>query len=392
MALSRTLTRSTTEAWAGPGADGRDAGPGRWATLLWALIYPPRGERVVPTTSGVVLVSLAIGVGTAAYNRANNILFLTLALLLSCLVLSGVLSWMNLQRITWRVRAERALRAGRTTTLGLEVRNGKRLLPTYGLNFEMQAGGERAERVPLALTSRLDPAGGETCLEWQWRPERRGETAITLVRVSSLFPFGFLRKSYPGRMQRRVWVWPATVPYERHGVLAPARRASGETVARVGQSDDLLALRRYAQGDSQRLIHWKASARAGEWLVRQFATEAEQGLSLLIDPDRMRWPRPEQCELMISLAATLAEDLFREGRLAWVEIVPDAPRRVRRVADLEAVLDRLARIPDGGETVAPQPKRGGVAEPPERHNRVRFMPEGSRGVGAFLDGQRAAHA
>ena len=392
MALSRTLTRSTTEAWAGPGADGRDSGPGRWATLLWALIYPPRGERVVPTTSGVVLVSLAIGVGTAAYNTANNILFLTLALLLSCLVLSGVLSWMNLQRITWRVRAERALRAGRTTTLGLEVRNGKRLLPTYGLNFEMQAGGERAERVPLTLTSRLDPAGGETCLEWQWRPERRGETAIALVRVSSLFPFGFLRKSYPGRMQRRVWVWPATVPYERHGVLAPARRASGETVARVGQSDDLLALRRYAQGDSQRLIHWKASARAGEWLVRQFATEAEQGLSLLIDADRTRWPRPEQCELMISLAATLAEDLFREGRLAWVEIVPDAPRRMRRVADLEAVLDRLARIPDGGETVAPQPKRGGGAEPPERHNRVRFMPEGSRGVGAFLDGQRAAHA
>ena len=44
MALSRTLTRSTTEAWAGPGADGRDAGPGRWATLLWALIYP-NGQR-----------------------------------------------------------------------------------------------------------------------------------------------------------------------------------------------------------------------------------------------------------------------------------------------------------------------------------------------------------
>lgn len=392
MASSRTLTRSTTEAWAGPGADGRDAGPGRWATLLWALIYPPRGERVAPTTSGVVLVSLAIGVGTAAYNTANNILFLTLALLLSCLVLSGVLSWMNLQRITWRVRAERALRAGRTTTLGLEVRNGKRLLPTYGLNFEMQAGGERAERVPLALSARLDPAGGETCLEWQWRPERRGETAITLVRVSSLFPFGFLRKSYPGRMHRRVWVWPATIPYERHGVLAPARRASGETVARLGQSDDLLGLRRYAQGDSQRLIHWKASARTGEWLVRQFATEAEQGLSLVVDADCMRWPRPEQCELMISLAATLAEDLFREGRLAWVEIVPDAPHRVRRLADLETVLDRLARIPEGGETRPLQPKRSGPAEQPERHNRLRFMPEGSRGVGAFLDGQRAAHA
>jgi uncharacterized protein (DUF58 family) len=392
MPTSRPLTFSDAETWAGPGA-GRDAaGPGRWVTLFWALIYPPRGERVAPTTSGVVLISLAIGVGTAAYNTANNILFLTLALLLSCLVLSGVLSWMNLQRITWRVRTERALRAGRTTTLGLEVRNGKRLLPTYGLAFEMQAGGEKAPRVPLALTSRLDPAGGETCLEWEWRPERRGETTIVLVRVSSLFPFGFLKKSYPGRLTRRVWVWPATVVYERYSLLAPARRTAGETLARVGQSDDLLALRRYASGDSPRLIHWKASARTGEWLVRQYAAEAEQGLSLVVDADALRWPRLEQLELMLSLAATLAEDLFREGRLAWVEVVPEPARRVRRVTDLEAVLDQLARIPPGGETRPERPTGQRPATTGPGQHRVSFVPEGNRGVGAYLDGQRAASA
>ena len=391
MVSPRILNPPTTGPWAGPGAASAE-GPGRWMTLFWALIYPPRGERVMPTTSGVVLISLAIGVGTAAYNTANNILFLTLALLLSCLVLSGVLSWMNLQRITWRIRSERALRAGRATTLGLEVRNEKRLLPTYGLAFAMQAGGEAGPSVPLALRSRLDPGAGEACLEWEWRPERRGETTVSLVRVSSLFPFGFLKKSYPGRLTRSVWVWPATVAYERHGVLALARRHSGETVARVGQSDDLLALRCYVQGDSPRLIHWKASARTGEWLVRQFATEAEQGLSLIVDPDRLRWPRPEQLELMLSLAATLAEDLFREGRLAWVEVVPDPPRRVRRAADVEALLDRLARVPWGGDVRSDEAAGRNGGESAARSHRVRFVPEGSRGVGAFLDGQRAASA
>lgn len=392
MTSPRSLNPAMTEPWAGPGASSTTAGAGRWVTLFWALIYPPRGERVMPTTSGIVLISLAIGVGTAAYNTANNILFLTLALLLSCLVLSGVLSWMNLQRITWRIRTERALRAGRTSTVGLEVRNGKRFLPTYGLAFEMQAGGERAPRVPLALRSRIDPGGGEACLEWEWRPEWRGETTVSLARVSSLFPFGFLKKSYPGRLTRRVWVWPATAAYERHGVLAPARRHSGETVARVGHSDDLLALRRYVPGDSPRLIHWKASARTGEWLVRQFATEAEQGLSLVVDADRLRWPRPEQLELMLSLAATLAEDLFREGRLAWVEVVPEAPRRVRRAADVEALLDRLARVPRGGEERSDRSAGVSVGEGATRPRRVHFVPEGGRGVGAFLDGQRAARA
>lgn len=126
--------------------------------------------------------------------------------------------------------------------------------------------------------------------------------------------------------------------------------------------------------------------------MRQFATEAEQGLSLVVDADRFRWPRPEQLELMLSLAATLAEDLFREGRLAWVEVVPEAPRRVRRGADVEALLDRLARVPLGGEERRIPVAGGSVGEWAARPHCVRFAPEGSRGVGAFLDGQRAARA
>jgi len=55
----------------------------------------------MPTVSGLALIGLALGIGSAAYNAANNILFITLSLILSCLILSGVMSWVNLRGVSW---------------------------------------------------------------------------------------------------------------------------------------------------------------------------------------------------------------------------------------------------------------------------------------------------
>jgi hypothetical protein len=99
------------------------------------------------------------------------------------------------------------------------------------------------------------------------------------------------------------------------------------------------------------------------------------------------WTRPEQFELLISLAATLAEDYFRAGKLTTVALNADAPMAIRRVRDLEAFLDRLAlaklqRIERAGDGLAV----------PRRRNLVTFAPEGTRGVAAYVEGQKIAVA
>src|SRR5690349_8851675 len=110
-----------------------------WNALLWSLIYPQRSQRIKVTMSGVLLIGLAFGIGSAAYNAANNILFITLSLLLACLVLSGVLSWLNFRRIAWHLRLAPPLRVGQEGIVTLSVRNTKRILPTYGLWFDLLA-------------------------------------------------------------------------------------------------------------------------------------------------------------------------------------------------------------------------------------------------------------
>ncbi len=368
--------------------------------------------------SGVLLIALSFGVGLAAYNAGNNILFITLALMLGCLVLSGVLSWLNFRRVRWTLGVAAPLRVGQEAVVALRLKSEKRVLPTYGLWFDLAAravafGGpgkaettfsarsadvkaaleqiETAEaREQVFLDTRLDPAG-EARIEWIFKPKRRGPLRVELESVGSLFPFGFLKKSFAAAENVEALVWPAAVEYRRVAVPAARQQAGGERVSRVGGGSDLLALRRYELGDSHRLIHWKASARTGRLLVRQFAAENTQEYSIWVDTRDERWVRAEQFELLLSFAATLAEDLFRAGKLASVAIDAEPPRPVRRVRDLESFLDQLAAVApiEERENMKPEAARNGVGL---RRNLVTFAPEGARNVEALVEGRRMAVA
>jgi len=431
-------------AWAGPGSSLRWWRDFKWSTLLWSLVFPARPESIAPTVPGLLLIGLSLGIGSAAYNTGNNILFIALSLLLSCLILSGVLSWLNFSGLRWRLAPGPALRVGRDAAVALELCSVKKFLPTYGLWFDLravntsygtdrihsadsahstssgQAGSPQAgravspgekksvreilaavdkaeTRTRLFLRDRLD-AGEEARLEWIFQPARRGVLRLELTGVGSLFPFGFLRKTLGGRMRCEVVVWPAPVEYRGEGMAVARRPQAGERVARVGSSADLLALRHYEPGDSHRLIHWKASARLGKLVVRQFAAERAEGFALWLRTPAEVWTRVEQFELLVSFAATLSEDLFRAGKLLCAAVNDAPPIAVRGVRDLEEFMDKLAVVECTGEFESRESKaksresENANAVLLERRNVITFAPDGARGVAAYVDGKKTATA
>ena len=407
--MSRNIKLLAGSDWQGPGAP-QSRQNYRAVQLVWALVFPLKRHQIAPTVLGLFLIALAMGIGTAAYNTGSNILFLTLALLLACLLLSGLLSWFNFRGICWRFRRLGPWRVGHDALVILEVQNRKSWLSTYGLWFDLvthpleassvaPAAPVPSVRAGLAASEQFITrgrlfqrdrllGGGNAAIEWGLQPHQRGAALVAVSAVGSLYPFGFLKKSLGAFRSERVLVWPAQIAYAWVGAAGTRVGGTGQRTVRAGSGEDLRALRKYNPGDSQRLIHWKASARLGQLMLRQFAAESQPGYVLKLEPWASHWSQPAQFERLCSFAATLAEDLFATGRLRAVALA-DAPHQaIRRLPELEGFLDQLALLKLSADALP-----AGVGTPLRAFgNIITFTPVGIHGVNASLDGQIIATA
>lgn len=331
--------------WADPGY----TRPGqRWRNLLrlsWQLIRPPRGHRISPTRTGVLLILVSLAIGTAAFNTAQNILYIALAFMLASLVLSGILSWCNFKGCQWQLHVPRHLRVGEHNPVVVLVRNQKRWLPSYSFAFILRTvvGGQRHM---LWMTDPLQP-GRQLRLDWNLKPERRGLETVLLEGLVSRYPFGFLQKTIRDSVRVEVPVWPARIAYQwRDGQVVAFRRHAGRQTRRTG-GVELHRIRDYVRGDALRSVHWRASARAGKLLVKEMRDEGQSQFRLWVDSDHLLWPDAEVFEKMCSLAATLMEDLFRLRRLQVVKIGESPAIATHGAADLHACMNALAVVQPG---------------------------------------------
>ncbi len=237
-------------------------------------LRPPRTLR--PTRAGWAFFAFTFGVGFAALNTGNNLLYLVLALMLAFLVLSGVLSESALRGIRVRRRVPRELFAGQEASVGLEISNHQRRLASFAIVVEDRIADADASDRSAGRCFALRVGPGETELRsYRHRPEARGHLDFVGFCVFTRFPFGLFSKALVISAPQRALVYPAV---ER--LCAPprlgAQARSGESLAGpLGHGSDVQGLREYAPGDSMRRIHWPASLRSRALLVRQVTSDRE---------------------------------------------------------------------------------------------------------------------
>lgn len=352
--------------------------------LLWSMILPPEGQKMAPTAPGYMVVLVSVGIAAAAYNTAaaSNILFIALSLLLSSFIASIFLIWLNFRGIRWRLVTPAHLRAGELAVVQLEIMNLKRFIPSYSIWFRVQAKMQDESR-RLMLNSRLD-AGGKASLDWEFTPTRRGVETLRTGGVESQFPFGFLYKITGGQVMRRVVVYPPRIPYRFQPPSGHHSHLQGEILKRPGGGTELVNIRDYRRGDPQRMVHWKATARLQNLMVRQTSEENRDGYILLLETPASLWSDSLQLDLLCAFAASLAEDLFTEGRMLGSAINHEPMVRMKRLSDLHAFMDRLARL----QTVDIPPIGGDGGGP----NLLTFKPGLKGGVYACVGGIQAGEA
>ncbi|MFT5837176.1 MAG: hypothetical protein ACI9ZV_000680 [Candidatus Azotimanducaceae bacterium] len=356
----------------------------RLVPLFLRQILPKKLQKTKLTITGWMLIIVALGIGSAAYNTSSNILFMTLSLLLSSLVLSGILSLINFQKLSWTLKAPEHLQVGEVGMAEVALRNGKRIFPSMSIAFQVGSSAEPAGR-RLDLRHAVS-AGESASLEWTFVPERRGRFAVSLYGVESKFPFGFLLKGIGDVVEESVFVWPARVDYDFTFYTDGRRFQAGVSRRRAGAGSDLLNLRAYERGDPPRLIHWKATARMNKLMIRQLAQEGESGFHLWLDTHGSEWTE-SQFETLCSTACALAEDLFHVGRLETVRACHEDVIAVRGLREVHDFFDQLARLE--------YPLRQSEAtnhQRIERRNSITFKPCGESGVFIYVNGTQTGQA
>jgi uncharacterized protein (DUF58 family) len=331
-----------------------------------------RMEYHLPREGWIYLAAIIL-VALAAINTGNNLLFLILACLIASILMSGILSSVTLAGVEMRLELPEHIFAGQTVLGTVELKNDKQTLPSFSLRVEgvKPKGAASAETALLATPvyfpylPRHDAAKQSVPLQFP----RRGLYRQDAFRIVTRFPFGFLQKARRLDLKSEAMVYPSVEATPEFLDVLPGIQGAIESLSK-GRGQDLYALRDYLPTDSARHVHWKASARLGSLMVREFAREDDCRVLLVFDPHSVAampgaiGAAKEQFEQAVRLCATIVWSFHERGALMQFRSVNAEVPLAPAAENIFVILRHLALV----EPISPdrrQPLLSDLAADPE---------------------------
>ena len=258
---------------------------------------------------------------------------------------AGALLYIRLTR--FQLEATRELRpprvhAGSASRVELSVRNlAFRRSPVLTARDPFD-GGRRWARLLLAPL-----APGETArAAYRLPTERRGVFDLGPLQLQLSDPFGLAQTSMEAAPATKLTVYPHVddiepLPLSRgNDPHAGADHATALSLA----GEDFYALRDYEEGDDLRRVHWGATAKLDELMIRQEEMPWQGRATVLLDL-REGVHTPDSLELAVSAAASIVNSCWK--RRSLVRLLTTGGLDSGFAAGhshMEAVLEHLAGV------------------------------------------------
>jgi uncharacterized protein (DUF58 family) len=337
------------------------------ATLVGVTTVPVLARRVMGqrvrdvfqfevTRVGMLYVASIVLIGIAALNTGNNLLYIIVAAMLGAILISGFASAIMLRTVQLEVRLFDRVFAAQPAKATVILKSVRKRMPAFSITvkpigppasspswqwvrstFTFPPGRSKDEiwlRLPDRQLKRIPKSAaapvinsreiyfpflgsGEASAEVEVTFANRGHYQTGVFAISTRFPFAFLAKTRHVRHPQSVVVSPQlqSAAIER---IVPQIRGALETFLR-GQGSELYGLREYQAQDSVRHLDWKATAKSGSLIVREFTREDEARVRIVFDNPVSGLLSQAQYEHGVSLAASLAWRLFLNGsRVSYV--------------------------------------------------------------------------
>jgi uncharacterized protein (DUF58 family) len=198
------------------------------------------------------------------------------------------------------------------------------------------------------LAFRLRP-GQQTVRTYALKSYRRGGFAFGAVFYRSTGPLGLIQRQGKIELPQEVQVVPDLAGEGSRDLqlaLAGATRSGRRRSPRRGDGREFESLREHQHDDDFRSIDWKASAKRGKLICRQYETERDQRLMILLDTGRLMRTRIgdyRKLDYAINASVHLAQAALRKGDLVGYSVFSNEPDAYAEPGKGQAQLARLVR-------------------------------------------------
>jgi len=245
-----------------------------------------RRRSIRLTSEGTRFLLFTFGIGLAAINTGNNLFYLLLAMMLSLIVISGLLSEHCLRRLEFRRHVPDLIMANEPTTL--------RLLDVV-----------EGQDVDRGLTIHFLPPQSSVLLSYPLLATKRGWIRFEGIRAQTLFPFGLFLKKGLYATEAHLLVSPPIKPLTLRFIDELVSEGQGEPLPRRGDGTQLYNLRLYQPGDDSRAIHWMTTARTSQLIVRETEAEDQRRITVVLSI-----VAPEEREPLFERSVTFVASLL----------------------------------------------------------------------------------
>lgn len=244
----------------------------------------------------LALISVGLGLFGIARTTGSGWLIVIIAGVLAVVALAAILPAIGLGRVAVTVDAPRDATVGRPVELTVELRGRQRPLKVRPLGLG------------AAWTGAMVPCRGRLAAT----PQARGVVGEVTVELRSAAPLGLLwwRRSVTVPLARPMEVGPRPVDADLRRPLGGSAEATAVVAVTAASGDAVKATREYVAGDPIKLVHWPATARAGELMVKELESPGAPVLVVAVD---LEGGGPDAVEAAASRAAGLAVAALRGG-------------------------------------------------------------------------------
>ncbi|MFN8674709.1 MAG: DUF58 domain-containing protein [Candidatus Sericytochromatia bacterium] len=281
---------------------------------------------IIPIFQAYVLIVVTIFLFLAATNIQGGWLFIIDSLLVSLIIFSAIYPSFQLKNLIITRKFKKSIQEDELLEIEVIIENiSKKNISFIGLqeNQIIKKNGYSIKLLGSSFFINILP-NEQKKFSYTIKPDIRGIYNFSDLKIISDGPFGLFRYTKNISVKDSIYVYPniESINYlDFQGNRNLSYKSTSKTKAEANSSIPV-NIKDYKRGDSQKLIHWKSTARVGKLMVKELEAEQSLSVKIFIDTEKNKnygTAKNNNFELLIKKAIAIFKYFYSKGY--FVEIL-----------------------------------------------------------------------